>query len=193
MDFKEELSYTSQTLALTGEKCQKIVDEIVEVIFNAFKNEKKLLLCGNGGSAADAQHFAGELTSSFNPNLIRPSFPAIALTTNTSVITAYANDFSFNSIFARQIEGLGKPGDVIVVLTTSGSSKNCIEAAVKSREMNLISVAFTSSNAEISSFVDYAIEIPSKNTQQIQTAHLVVYHYICRKIEEKWIKHESYE
>jgi len=151
----------------------------------------KILICGNGGSAADSQHFAAEFVSTFARDLDRKALPAIALTVDTSIITAYSNDFSFDKVFARQVEAYGRPGDVLIVLTTSGSSKNCLEAASQASNLGLKTIAFTQEGGQISKFVDHAIEIPSKNTQHIQECHMVCYHIITELVEEALFRKEK--
>jgi D-sedoheptulose 7-phosphate isomerase len=121
----------SQLLKQVLVECSKSIEEIALLISECFTQGGKILICGNGGSAADSQHFAGEFVSSFAKDLERKALPAIALTVDTSILTAISNDNSFNKVFSRQVEALGRSGDVLIVLTTSGSSKNCLEAVSK--------------------------------------------------------------
>ena len=157
--------------------------ESAEIILNAFRNNKKLLIMGNGGSAADAQHFAGEFVSSFAPNVKRRGLPAIALTTNTSMITAYANDFDYEGIFSRQVEALGQPGDVLIGISTSGSSQNCVQAFTKATEMGLTTIAMTRLGSKMESMTSVSVSIPSSNTQRIQELHVLCFHAICELVE----------
>ena len=144
---------------------------------------KKILICGNGGSAADSQHFAAELVSSFSKNVSRRAISAIALTTDTSILTAFSNDFSFEKVFMRQVEAHGNQNDVLIVITTSGKSRNCILAVKQAKIMGLKTVALTSMDAEVSKEVDVSIEVPSVNTQHVQECHIVAYHILSEIIE----------
>jgi len=170
---------------------KKEIEASANVIVECFLSGGKILICGNGGSAADSQHFAAEFVSTFARDLDRKALPAIALTVDTSIITAYSNDFSFDKVFARQVEAYGRPGDVLIVLTTSGSSKNCLEAANQASNLGLKTIAFTQEGGQISKFVDHAIEIPSKNTQHIQECHMVCYHIITELVEEALFRKEK--
>ena len=141
------------------------------------------MICGNGGSAADSQHFAGEFVSSFSPAIKRRGLPAIALTTDTSMITAWANDFAFDGIFARQVEALGQPGDILIAFSTSGTSKNCMVAIDAAKENGLTTIAFTKKGSQLSKVCDFSIGIPSEDTQHIQEMHVIIYHIICEIVE----------
>lgn len=164
-------------------ECSKSIEEIALLISECFNRGGKILICGNGGSAADSQHFAAEFVSSFAKDLERKALPAIALTVDTSIITAISNDNSFDIVFSRQVEALGRSGDVLIVLTTSGSSKNCLQAVSKAKELGLRTVAFTKVDGDIAKLVDSAIEIPSQNTQHIQECHMVSYHILTELVE----------
>lgn len=158
------------------------INNLTKIIISAFKKEKKLLICGNGGSAADAQHFASELIGRYEKE--RSSFPAIALTTDTSAITSISNDFGFDNVFSRQIEGLGKPGDVLIVISTSGNSKNLIKAIETAKKNNIQCVALLGNQGGlISEMVDLKIIISSKRTCRIQEMHGLIIHIICGLIE----------
>ena len=161
-------------------------------IAETFLQGNKVLICGNGGSAADSQHFAAEFVNSFSKGIKRRGLPAIALTTDSSILTAISNDTSFNNIFARQVEAYGLENDLLIVFTTSGTSKNCINATKIARHLGLRIVAFTRTDAEISSLVDIAIEVPSLNTQHIQECHLLAYHVITELVELQILK-EKFE
>ena len=162
----------------------KIV-EAASLITEAFRNNNKVLICGNGGSAADSQHFAAEFVNAFSKDLHRKSLSAIALTTDTSVLTAISNDFDYVNIFARQVEAHARLGDILVVLTTSGSSKNCIKAVEQASKVGIKSIAFTRTGAEIAKLSSISIEVPSENTQHIQECHMLAYHVITEIVEEK--------
>lgn len=163
--------------------CENQLILAAELIARAVISGKKILICGNGGSAADSQHFAAELVSSFSKNVSRRAISAIALTTDTSILTAFSNDFSFEKVFMRQVEAHGNQNDVLIVITTSGKSKNCILAVKQAKTMGLKTVALTSMNAEVSKEVDVSIEVPSVNTQHVQECHMVTYHILSEIIE----------
>lgn len=158
--------------------------QVAQLLSETFKHGKKVLLCGNGGSAADSQHFAAELVSSFSKATSRRALPAQALTTDSSVITAFANDFDFSGIFSRQVEAFGKEGDVLIVFSTSGNSQNCIKAIEKAQQVGMYTVSFTGISGEIRKLTDLCVSVPSQDTQFIQEAHLIAYHLIAEWIEE---------
>jgi D-sedoheptulose 7-phosphate isomerase len=155
-----------------------------EVIALAFANSKKVLICGNGGSAADSQHFAAEFVNAFSRDLDRRALPAIALTTDTSILTSIANDFQFDNVFSRQVEAYGQSGDVLIALTTSGSSKNCLNAIRLGHSLGLKTISFTKEGSEISRLAQISIEVPSENTQHIQECHMLAYHVITELVED---------
>lgn len=160
-------------------------ETIADVMVEVFRNGNKIMICGNGGSAADAQHLAAEFVSSFQHGLSRKALPAIALTTDSSILTAFSNDFDFEGIFARQIEGLGRHGDLLVVLSTSGTSRNCIRATEVSQSMNIKTLALTQEYSELSGLSDFALVVGSEDTQRIQEAHIFMYHTLCELVERK--------
>jgi len=163
--------------------CADSIEKSALLISQCFAQGGKILICGNGGSAADSQHFAGEFVSSFAKDLDRKALSAIALTVDTSIITAISNDKTFEMVFSRQVEAIGRPGDVLIVLTTSGSSRNCLEAVSKAKELGLKTIALTKLGGDIAKIVDSAIEIPSENTQHIQECHMVSYHILTELVE----------
>jgi D-sedoheptulose 7-phosphate isomerase len=155
-----------------------------KMIVSAFKNGNKILICGNGGSAADSQHFAAEFVNAFSRSITRKGLPALALTTDSSVMTSIGNDFAFENIFSRQVQAYSKPGDILIVLTTSGSSVNCINAILEAKQSGVLCIAFTRTEAKVSKLVDLTIEVPSKNTQHIQECHILAYHVITELVEK---------
>jgi D-sedoheptulose 7-phosphate isomerase len=169
---------------------QEILDSATMIV-DCFKNGGKVLICGNGGSAADSQHFAAEFVSSFSKKISRRSYPAIALTSDISIITAYANDFSFDGVFARQVESLGQNGDILIAITTSGSSKNCLIAVEQAKKQGLKTLALTKSGGEIANKVDISIQVPSNDTQHIQECHVISYHIIAGLVEELMLSGSS--
>ena len=160
------------------------ISTAADVIALAFKNGKKVLICGNGGSAADSQHFAAEFVNAFSRDLDRKALPAMALSTDTSILTSIANDFQFENVFSRQVEAYGQPGDILITLTTSGSSKNCLAAINMAKFLGLITIAFTRNGGQVSSLAEISIEVPSENTQHIQECHMLAYHVITELVED---------
>jgi D-sedoheptulose 7-phosphate isomerase len=180
---EKRFSELATLLPVFHSHAHKSIEESAIVIRNSFKNGNKILICGNGGSAADSQHFAAEFVNVFSRDIDRRGLPAMALSTDTSIITAIANDNSFENIFSRQVEAYANPGDVLVVMTTSGTSINCINALVTARTRKVTSIAFTRENAEIAKLADICIEVPSVNTQHIQECHMLAYHVITELVE----------
>ncbi len=181
---RKRFEETLKTIELLAEKESNKIKNAAEIIYNALKNGKKVIWCGNGGSAAQAMHFNTELIVKYkNP---RSSLPSIALTSDTSVITATANDFGFNEIFTRQIEGLGKEGDVLVALSTSGSSMNVIKAIKTAKAKKMVVIFLTGENfTEVEEEVDVVIHVPSRNTPIIQECHQIIGHIIIEELEKK--------
>jgi len=179
----------SQTLRvkqniLKDNKLIKKIDEITRVIVNAYKENKKVVLFGNGGSAADAQHLACELVGKFY--LERKALAAIALTTNTSELTAIANDYSFNRVFARQVEALVNLGDIVIGITTSGNSLNVIEGIKEAKLNGAVTIGFTgASGGKLKENVDYLLRVPSEDTPHIQESHIMIGHIICYLVEKE--------
>jgi len=156
-----------------------------QLISDAFQNGNKLLICGNGGSAADSQHFAAEFVNSFSKKINRIALPAISLASDSSVLTSIANDKNFESVFSRQVEAFGKQGDVLIAFTTSGESKNCLNAVESAKKLNLKTILFTQNNKISKETSDVLIEVPSSNTQIIQECHILAYHIIAEIVENK--------
>ena len=153
------------------------------MIFDALNSGKKLIICGNGGSAADAQHIAAELVGRYEK--LRRSFPAIALTTDTSALTAVSNDFGFEEVFARQVAGLANAGDVLVAISTSGKSPNVLRAVEKARELGCQTIALTGAGAEpLASACDMAVVVASPRTSRVQEAHITIGHLWCEMVDE---------
>lgn len=159
---------------------------IAKAIADALRAGNKLLLVGNGGSAADAQHIAAEIVGRYKQE--RAGWAAIALTTDTSALTAIGNDYGFEQIFARQVEGLGRRGDVLVALTTSGRSPNILEALGKARETGITTIGFTGQKGEsLSASCDHLLVAPSDDTPVIQQVHMMALHAICDEVEQALI------
>ena len=160
------------------------IESAAKAILAALKNGGKVLIFGNGGSAADSQHFAAELVGRFKKE--RPPLPAIALTVNTSTLTAIANDYGYDVVFARQIEALGVKGDIAVGLSTSGNSKNVIEAFRKARKLGMSTIGLLGRDGgKIKDECDIAIIVRSNDTPRIQEAHITIIHILCEIIDEK--------
>lgn len=168
----------------------KTIKGISQVILKAYRSKKKVILFGNGGSAADAQHIAAELSGRFY--LDRSSLPAIALTVNTSSLTAIGNDYSFSEIFSKQLEGLGNKDDVAVGISTGGNSENVIKALKLAKRKGLVTVGLTGrSGGKMKEVVDLCLCAPSDNTPRIQEAHITVGHIICEIVEKELFNHEE--
>ncbi len=160
---------------------QQVVDAVTCCV-SALQHGKKILTAGNGGSAADAQHLAAELVCRFEKT--RQALPAIALTTDTSILTAVSNDLGYENLFARQIAALGQEGDVALLISTSGSSANILRAAHEAKAAGMKTVGFCGLQGQLNALVDHAIEIPATNTALIQECHISVGHVMCRLIEQ---------
>ena len=162
-----------------------LINSIAQVIVHAYRTSSKLLVCGNGGSAADSQHLAAELVSRFF--LERKALDAEALTINTSSLTAIGNDYNFERVFSRQVEAKGKNGDILLGISTSGNSINVIEAIKTAKDIGIKTIGFTGSNKEslISRLSDYCIYVPSGTTPRIQEAHILIGHILCEFIENE--------
>lgn len=172
---------------LADEKLMSVVEESISIITSAFKNGNKVLFCGNGGSAADAQHLAAEFSGRFY--IDRPALPAEALHCNTSYLTAVANDYSYDLIYARLLQGIGNKGDVVIGLSTSGNSKNVIKAFEVAKEKGMVTIGFTgATGGSMKSVSDYLLNVPSTDTPRIQECHMLVGHIICQLVEENLFK-----
>jgi D-sedoheptulose 7-phosphate isomerase len=180
----ESLNESSETKKEMEIKCTDDLLKIVNILSASFKKGNKLLLCGNGGSAADCQHIAAELVIRLSHNIKRPALPAIALTTDTSNLTAGGNDIGFENVFARSVEGLGSKDDVLLTISTSGNSPNLLKAVQKAREKGMKTIAFLGGNGgKLISMVDQSVVIPSTNTQRIQEGHITAAHIVCELVE----------
>ena len=161
----------------------KVLDEMTERIVQTFKRGNKILICGNGGSAADAQHIAAEFVGRFKRE--RKSLPAIALTTDSSILTAVANDYAYDLVFARQVEGLGQKGDILIAISTSGTSKNVIRAAMKAKELGIAVIGFTGkSGRDLQKNSDLIFLAGSDKTPNVQEIHITALHAISEAVED---------
>ena len=158
---------------------------LVNIITDSLIDGKKLMVCGNGGSAADSQHFVAELVSKFKK--VRKPLSAIALTTDSSIITSIANDFSFDQIFSKQIQALGKKGDVLIGISTSGTSTNVLNALKTAKKEKISTILLTGNIKKQYNYVDLKIGVPSSSTARIQEIHEIIYHSICEIIESNLV------
>lgn len=167
-----------------------IIEASSEIVIKAFRSGNRVFFCGNGGSAADAQHLAAELSGRLNFD--RPPLPAEACHVNTSYITAVANDYSFKSVYSRYIEGAGREGDILIALSTSGNSENILEAIQTAKKKKIIVIGLTGhTGGKMRETVDFLINVPSTQTPRIQESHITIGHIMCDIIERKLFKNEQ--
>ena len=177
-----EASIQTMTLVLNDEAIHMAVVEAGRLTAEAMKHGRKLMICGNGGSAADAQHLTAEFVSRLT--IDRPALRAIALTTDTSIVTAIGNDHSYDNIFERQVEALGQEGDVLLAISTSGNSKNCVKALKLAKAIGIHTVALTGNRGgTMAALAEINIIIPSDTTMNIQESHLALEHIFCMVVE----------
>jgi D-sedoheptulose 7-phosphate isomerase len=183
--FKDQVNNLQKCLdSINFSEFQQELNLSIEIITDALVKNKPLLVCGNGGSAADSQHIAGELVGKFLKE--RRALNVKALTTDTSVITAWANDVSYDSIFSRQVEAYSQVGGVLLAISTSGSSKNVVNAAIKAKELGMSVIVLTGANGGVlENFANVILKAPSTSTPRIQEMHVMIYHYLCEVIEKK--------
>lgn len=189
MDFFKEITTHLQESAQVKQKiiecCLPQIEKSIHILSNVVKEGHKILICGNGGSAADAQHIAAEFVIRLSHHLNRPAIPALALTTDSSVLTAGSNDIGYENVFARQVEAFGQPGDVLMGISTSGNSKNILKAFKRAREKKVITIGLLGSQGgKCKELVDLPIIVPSANTQYIQEAHITIGHIIVELVEQ---------
>ncbi|SNR60790.1 D-sedoheptulose 7-phosphate isomerase [Desulfurobacterium atlanticum] len=178
--FKEHLETVTKLRNLLNE-----IENLGKKLSDILKKHNKVLLMGNGGSAADCQHIAAELVGRFKKE--RKGLPAIALTTDTSILTAVGNDYSFNEIFARQIEALANKGDLVIGISTSGNSENVIRGILKAKEIGCYTVGLLGKNGgKLKDLVDLAIVVPSNNTPRIQECHILIGHIVCEIVDREF-------
>ena len=181
---KRQLQQSLETLqkVLADEQIHEAVVQAGEITATAMKSGKKLMVCGNGGSAADAQHLVAEFVSRLTVD--RPALRSIALTTDTSILTAIGNDYSYDNVFERQIEALGQTGDVLLAISTSGNSKNCVKALKLARQMGIHTISYTGNGGgAMRELSDINVIIPSSTTMNIQESHIALEHIFCMVVE----------
>ena len=191
MDMQSRIRQMFQASIDTKQQAMEVLVPFIEhasqVVVHSLLNEGKILSCGNGGSAGDSQHFSSELLNRFERE--RPSLPAIALTTDSSTITSIANDYSYNEVFSKQIRALGRPGDVLLAISTSGNSANVIQAIQAAHDREMVVVALTGRDgggmASLLLPEDVEIRVPSKVTARIQEVHLLAIHCLCDLIDRQ--------
>lgn len=172
------------------QECADVINEIASVIIDALEEGNKIIFCGNGGSASDSQHLAAELMCKYKMD--RTPLAAISLTTDTSAITAISNDYGFEQIFSRQIKGIGEKGDVIICISTSGKSKNILDAIKTANDMGIRTVLFTGENFEDTTVTpDIILNVPSSITNNIQEMHIAVGHILCDLVEQHFFSNEK--
>jgi D-sedoheptulose 7-phosphate isomerase len=177
-----EDSLKVKQLILEDEEIQVLIDKSATLCCDSLRSGNKIMFVGNGGSAADAQHLAGELVNRFG--FERPGLSAMALTTDTSIITSISNDYGFEMLFARQIQALGKKNDILIALSTSGNSANIINSIIESKKIGVITIGLTGhSGGKMASLCDICIKVPSDKTPRIQEVHILIGHILCSIIE----------
>lgn len=183
---QDSLIESAETKKKILAQCSRDISRAVDIIVESLKKKGKVLLCGNGGSAADCQHMATEFVIRLSHDIQRPAIPAIALTTDTSNLTAGSNDLGFENVFARSIEALGNSGDVLIAVSTSGKSENINRALQKARERGLVSIGLLGrGGGKAKGLCDHAITVPSDDTQRIQEGHITIGHIICGLVEKE--------
>lgn len=183
-NLKTEIEHHLKVISLL-EKQDETIHHIIKIITSKLRNGGKLMFCGNGGSAADAQHLVAELLIRLKPKNNRRPIPALSLATDTSTLTACGNDYDFESVFSRSFEGLANKKDVLIVISTSGNSKNILKVLKSSKKKNIMSIALLGNNGgKAVKNCNYSIIVDSKNTARIQEAHIFLGHYILDKVEE---------
>lgn len=187
----DSLDESSAVKKEMGKQCLNDILKAIDILADSFRRGNKLLLCGNGGSAADCQHIATELVIRLSHDVKRPALPAIALTTDTSNLTAGANDLGFENVFARSVEGLGNKGDVLLAISTSGNSPNIIKAVLTAKNKGMQTIGFLGgTGGKLKSEVDQSVIIPSSNVQRIQEGHITAAHIICELVERELYQKE---
>lgn len=185
MDF---LSYFSVSARLIEQTPAHIgsqkMDSAIDIVVAAVKQRRVILVCGNGGSASDAMHITGELVGRFMKE--RSAFKALCLNADAAVLTAWSNDYSYESVFARQVEAHAEPGAVLIGLSTSGNSANVVESFRTAKQLGLATIAFTGQGGgKLAPFSDVLLDVPSQSTPLIQQVHICLYHYICEQVEAR--------
>jgi D-sedoheptulose 7-phosphate isomerase len=187
---RARLAESARVKAALAESAAEVIARAAELIVACLRDGRKVLICGNGGSAADAQHIAGELVGRFLKE--RRALPAIALTTDTTILTALGNDYSFDVVFSRQVEALGRPGDVLIGISTSGNSPDVLRAVEAGRRLGLRTIGLTGqSGGKLAAQTDLCVRVPSAETPRIQEGHIAVAHVVCELVENAIVEAEG--
>lgn len=181
---RKRLLESAEVKKKVAEQCLESILDATKLIVKTFESGGKVMICGNGGSAADSQHLAGEFICILNKSFDRPGLPAIALTTDTSILTAHTNDMGFKNVFKRQVNALGKTGDLLIGISTSGKSPNVLTAIKSAKLGKMHTIILTGNNNKLKDVADVVICVPSNNTQYIQESHIAIEHSICELVEE---------
>jgi D-sedoheptulose 7-phosphate isomerase len=183
---QDELAASAEVKKKIAATCNDKILKAVDLLIAALNNHKKILLCGNGGSAADAQHLATELVIRMNPKIKRPAIPAIALSTDSSMLTAGANDIGYDNVFARAVEALGTSGDILIGISTSGKSESINRAVQMAKSRGMVTIGLLGKDGGTTKdLVDLAVIVPSEDTQRIQEGHITIGHIICALVERE--------
>lgn len=184
---EDSLNESAEVKKLILGKCSADISKAADEIIKAVRNGKKIMFIGNGGSAADSQHLATEFMIRLSHDLNRPAIAAIALSTDSSNLTAGGNDIGFENVFARNVEGLGSEGDILICISTSGNSGNILKAVEKAKQKKIVTIGFLGKNngGKLKSVCDLSVIIPSENTQRIQEGHITVGHILCETVERE--------
>jgi D-sedoheptulose 7-phosphate isomerase len=187
LNFRAYCETSAALLCAVGQQLtEDRLDAVVSRIAAAIRSDKALLVCGNGGSAADAMHITGELVGRFLAE--RKALRAICLSSNAAVLTAWANDYNYETVFSRQVEAYGSSGGVLLGLSTSGNSKNVLRAFEVARDLGLTTIALTGEGGgELARKADILLDVPSRSTPLIQQVHICIYHYLCQRIEAEFV------
>ncbi len=180
---EESLSESAYVKLLLVQQCVPQVEAMAKAVVQALKRGKRVVVFGNGGSAADAQHIAAEMEGRFKK--ARPALPVLALTTNSSTLTAVGNDFGYEKTFSRQVEAHTRKGDVVIAISTSGNSPNVIEALKSAKKIGAVTIGFTNEHGgKMKKMVDHVLTVPTRDTQRVQECHIAVGHVLCECIED---------
>lgn len=184
MNFLKQLDENLENLKKLREdiSLQEKIEAAISLMLNAINREEPLLVCGNGGSSSDAEHIVGELVGRFLKE--RKAIPAICLSSNSAALTAWANDYEYETVFSRQVEAYGKKGGVLFAISTSGNSKNILQAAKIAKDLRMPVIGLTGSGGgQLGNYCDTLLDVPSSHTPRIQEMHILIYHYICERLE----------
>ena len=185
MNFRKQMEEHQEAINILMKNGIETIEKMAEVCRTAIQQGNKILLCGNGGSAADSQHIAAEFVGRFVKE--RRGLPAIAFTTDTSILTAIGNDYGYDDIFRRQVEALGNKGDVLLGISTSGNSQNVVKAFEEAKKQGIHTLAFTGAKeSKMSAVAEYTLRVPASVTARVQECHIMVGHMICEAVDEDW-------